>query len=85
MSKIFLISDQPVLLLGFEHVLSSRGFEIDGLSVTADVPPLASGALRPAASVRAVRPNAGRHRGHRGDVAILGRALIRQLWRRGAS
>lgn len=30
MSKIFLLSDQPVLLCGFEQVLSSRGFEIAG-------------------------------------------------------
>ncbi len=28
MSKLFLISDQPVLLLGFAHVLESRGFQI---------------------------------------------------------
>ena len=28
MSKLFLISDQPVLLLGFEHVLEQRGFQI---------------------------------------------------------
>jgi two-component system nitrate/nitrite response regulator NarP len=27
-SKLFLISDQPVLLLGFEHVLEKRGFQI---------------------------------------------------------
>jgi two-component system, NarL family, nitrate/nitrite response regulator NarL len=27
-SKLFLISDQPVLLLGFAHVLESRGFQI---------------------------------------------------------
>lgn len=37
MSKIFLISDQPVLLLGFEHVLRSRGFDIAGMSATGDV------------------------------------------------
>ncbi len=30
MSKIFLLSDQPVLLCGFEHVLGSKGFEIIG-------------------------------------------------------
>jgi DNA-binding NarL/FixJ family response regulator len=29
-SKICLLSDQPVLLCGFEHVLESRGFEIAG-------------------------------------------------------
>jgi two-component system nitrate/nitrite response regulator NarP len=27
-SKLFLISDQPILLLGFEHVLEKRGFQI---------------------------------------------------------
>ncbi len=30
MSKIYLLSDQPVLLRGFEYVLASRGFEIAG-------------------------------------------------------
>ena len=30
MSKVFLLSDQPVLLRGFEHVLASSGFEIGG-------------------------------------------------------
>lgn len=30
MSKVFLLSDQPVLLCGFEHVLGSQGFEIVG-------------------------------------------------------
>ena len=30
MSKVFLLSDQPVLLHGFEHVLGSKGFEIAG-------------------------------------------------------
>ncbi len=30
MPKVFLLSDQPVLLCGFETVLSSRGFEIIG-------------------------------------------------------
>lgn len=30
MSKIYLLSDQPVLLCGFEHVLSGRGFEVAG-------------------------------------------------------
>ncbi len=30
MSKVYLLSDQPVLLRGFEHVLGSRGFEIAG-------------------------------------------------------
>ena len=30
MSKVFLLSDQPVLLCGFESVLSTRGFEIVG-------------------------------------------------------
>ena len=30
MSKVFLLSDQPVLLRGFEHVLGSRDFEIVG-------------------------------------------------------
>lgn len=30
MSKVYLLSDQPVLLCGFEHVLGSRGFEIAG-------------------------------------------------------
>jgi two-component system nitrate/nitrite response regulator NarL len=30
LSKIYLLSDQPVLLRGFEYVLSSRGFEIAG-------------------------------------------------------
>ena len=38
MSKVFLISDQPVLLLGFEHVLGKRGFEIAGVSATAAFP-----------------------------------------------
>lgn len=32
MSKVYLLSDQPVLLCGFEHVLSARGFEIAGSS-----------------------------------------------------
>ncbi len=30
MSKVFLLSDQPVLLRGFEHVLASNGFAISG-------------------------------------------------------
>jgi two-component system, NarL family, nitrate/nitrite response regulator NarL len=30
LSKVFLLSDQPVLLRGFEHVLGSKGFEIVG-------------------------------------------------------
>jgi two-component system, NarL family, nitrate/nitrite response regulator NarL len=30
LSKVFLLSDQPVLLCGFEYVLSSKGFEIVG-------------------------------------------------------
>lgn len=30
MSKIFLLSDQPVLLLGFEYVLGNSGFELVG-------------------------------------------------------
>jgi len=30
LSKIYLLSDQPVLLLGFEYVLGARGFEIAG-------------------------------------------------------
>lgn len=30
MSKVYLLSDQPVLLRGFEYVLGSRGFEIAG-------------------------------------------------------
>jgi two-component system, NarL family, nitrate/nitrite response regulator NarL len=30
LSKIFLLSDQPVLLCGFEQVLSGNGFEITG-------------------------------------------------------
>ena len=30
MSKVFLLSDQPVLLLGFEHVLNDNGFEVMG-------------------------------------------------------
>ncbi len=30
LSKVFLISDQPVLLRGFEHVLTNSGFEIAG-------------------------------------------------------
>ncbi len=30
MSKLFLLSDQPVLLRGFEHVLGGSGFEILG-------------------------------------------------------
>lgn len=47
MSKVFLISDQPVLLLGFEHVLTGRGFEIAGFSATADVPLPKIGAARP--------------------------------------
>ena len=36
MSKVFLISDQPVLLRGFEHVLTGNGFAIAG-SCTAGV------------------------------------------------
>jgi two-component system nitrate/nitrite response regulator NarL len=30
LSKVFLLSDQPVLLLGFEQVLGNSGFEITG-------------------------------------------------------
>src|SRR5215469_2866017 len=30
LSKVFLISDQPVLLRGFEHVLTASGFEVTG-------------------------------------------------------
>jgi two-component system nitrate/nitrite response regulator NarL len=46
-SMVFLISDQPVLLLGFEHVLLSRGFEIAGLSATASFPVPLNGPSRP--------------------------------------
>ena len=30
MPKVFLLSDQPVLLVGFEHVLLDHGFEVVG-------------------------------------------------------
>ncbi|MDP9054440.1 MAG: response regulator transcription factor [Acidobacteriota bacterium] len=30
MSRIFLLSDQPVLLRGFEHILTASGFDIGG-------------------------------------------------------
>jgi two-component system nitrate/nitrite response regulator NarL len=30
LSKVFLLSDQPVLLRGFEHVLADSGFEVTG-------------------------------------------------------
>jgi DNA-binding NarL/FixJ family response regulator len=40
LSKVFLLSDQPVLLRGFEHVLISSGFEISG-SCSAGVFPAA--------------------------------------------
>jgi two-component system nitrate/nitrite response regulator NarL len=30
LSKVFLLSDQPVLLLGFEHILADNGFEVTG-------------------------------------------------------
>ena len=38
MSKLFLISDQPVLLLGFAHVLESRGFQIAACCPAAALP-----------------------------------------------
>ena len=34
MSKILLLSDQPVLLGGFEQVLGSRGFEVSTCSAS---------------------------------------------------
>jgi DNA-binding NarL/FixJ family response regulator len=37
-SKLFLISDQPVLLLGFAHVLESRGFQIAACCPAPDLP-----------------------------------------------
>jgi two-component system, NarL family, nitrate/nitrite response regulator NarL len=43
LSKVFLLSDQPVLLRGFEHVLGHKGFEI-------------AGSCQPSAFAESVRP-----------------------------
>jgi two-component system nitrate/nitrite response regulator NarL len=43
LSKVFLLSDQPVLLRGFEHVLGNKGFEI-------------AGSCQPSAFAESVRP-----------------------------
>jgi two-component system, NarL family, nitrate/nitrite response regulator NarL len=45
--KVFLLSDQPVLLRGFEYVLSSAGFEITGSSTVETFPRTLETALRP--------------------------------------
>lgn len=47
MSKIFLVSDQPVLLRGFEHVLNSSGFEIVGSCQAGEFPAALEAAPRP--------------------------------------
>ena len=39
MPKVFLLSDQPVLLAGFEHVLRNHGFEIVGCCPAAEFAP----------------------------------------------
>jgi DNA-binding NarL/FixJ family response regulator len=44
-AKVFLLSDQPVLLVGFEHVLRQNGFDVVGRCQTAEFPvALSSGA-----------------------------------------
>lgn len=50
MSKIFLLSDQPVLLRGFEYVLTASGFEIAGSCQAGQFP----AALEPASKPDAV-------------------------------
>ncbi|MGA2715184.1 MAG: response regulator transcription factor [Bryobacteraceae bacterium] len=54
MPKVFLLSDQPVLLVGFEHVLRQHGFDVIGRCQTAEFP----AALRSAAGLDTVRPDA---------------------------
>jgi two-component system, NarL family, nitrate/nitrite response regulator NarL len=46
-SKLFLISDQPVLLLGFAHVLESRGFQIAACCPAASLPAALESGARP--------------------------------------
>jgi two-component system nitrate/nitrite response regulator NarL len=47
LSKVYLLSDQPVLLRGFEHVLTNRGFEIAGSCQPAVFAACIETALRP--------------------------------------
>jgi two-component system, NarL family, nitrate/nitrite response regulator NarL len=53
-SKVFLLSDQPVLLVGFEHVLLENGFEIVGRCQAAEF----ADSLRLAPEPDASRPDA---------------------------
>jgi two-component system, NarL family, nitrate/nitrite response regulator NarL len=46
-SKVFLISDQPVLLLGFAHVLEKRGFEIAACCPATSLAAVLESAARP--------------------------------------
>jgi two-component system nitrate/nitrite response regulator NarL len=52
--KVFLLSDQPVLLVGFEHVLQDHGFEVVGRCQASEF----AGVLRSEAAPDAVRPDA---------------------------
>jgi two-component system nitrate/nitrite response regulator NarL len=45
--KLFLISDQPVLLLGFAHVLESRGFHIAACCPSTSLPAVLQSGTRP--------------------------------------
>jgi DNA-binding NarL/FixJ family response regulator len=47
LSKVFLLSDQPVLLRGFEHVLGSKGFEIAGSCQPSAFPAALESSRRP--------------------------------------
>jgi two-component system, NarL family, nitrate/nitrite response regulator NarL len=51
--KVFLLSDQPVLLVGFEHVLQNQDFEIVGRCQAAEF----AAAIRSAARPEALRPD----------------------------
>lgn len=47
MSKIFLLSDQPVLLRGFEYVLTGSGFEVAGSCQAGQFPTALAAAPKP--------------------------------------
>jgi two-component system nitrate/nitrite response regulator NarP len=51
--KVFLLSDQPVLLVGFEHVLQDHGFEIVGRCQASEF----AGVLRSGAAADGVKPD----------------------------
>jgi two-component system, NarL family, nitrate/nitrite response regulator NarL len=55
-AKVFLLSDQPVLLVGFEHVLRQNGFDVVGRCQTAEFPVALSSGVDAAGGV--VKPDA---------------------------